>query len=189
MLDDQISFDPTQAESQDADYTSRHNGPRFACLLDYNLSTYIQKSFNYYIDEENVGLCVPSGILAIIVAVSYSLASGRDPGKLKPEPTLDFLELLQKFSPTDLCPDCEVIRTRRSRHCAICNVCVERYDHHCPWINNCVGVRNHNPFLAFLASTWLFAVTSIAIIITSILILIVICSRPGAQLRWLPRWW
>lgn len=77
------------------------------------------------------------------------------------------MELLQKFSPTDLCPDCEVIRTRRSRHCAICNVCVERYDHHCPWINNCVGVRNHNAFLAFLASTWVFILFSIAAVITS----------------------
>ena len=52
-----------------------------------------------------------------------------------------------------LCPECEVIRTNRSRHCSICNKCVERFDHHCPWINNCVGVRNHNAFIFFLVST------------------------------------
>ena len=51
-----------------------------------------------------------------------------------------------------MCPDCEVLRTPRSRHCAICNRCVERFDHHCPWINNCVGIHNHNSFLVFLAS-------------------------------------
>ena len=51
-----------------------------------------------------------------------------------------------------MCPDCEVLRTPRSRHCAICNKCVERFDHHCPWINNCVGIHNHNAFLTFLCS-------------------------------------
>lgn len=51
-----------------------------------------------------------------------------------------------------MCPDCEVLRTPRSRHCAICNKCVERFDHHCPWINNCVGIHNHNSFMAFLWS-------------------------------------
>jgi len=112
-------------------------------------------------------LAVPHASLALVVLICYSVASGRDPGKLRTDPNLDFMELLQKFSPTDLCPDCEVIRTRRSRHCAICNVCIERYDHHCPWINNCVGVRNHNSFLAFLASTFLFILFSIGAVITS----------------------
>jgi hypothetical protein len=51
-----------------------------------------------------------------------------------------------------LCPDCEVIRTKRSRHCSICNKCVERFDHHCPWINNCVGTKNHGSFMLFLSS-------------------------------------
>jgi palmitoyltransferase len=54
--------------------------------------------------------------------------------------------------PTDICPDCEVLRTERSKHCAICNRCVERYDHHCPWINNCVGINNHTPFLVFIVT-------------------------------------
>ena len=26
-----------------------------------------------------------------------------------------------EINPTELCPDCKVIRTPRSRHCAICN--------------------------------------------------------------------
>jgi palmitoyltransferase len=51
-----------------------------------------------------------------------------------------------------MCPDCEVLRTERSKHCAICNRCVERYDHHCPWINNCVGINNHTPFLVFIVT-------------------------------------
>jgi hypothetical protein len=54
---------------------------------------------------------------------------------------------------SQLCPDCETVRTSRSRHCAICNRCIERFDHHCPWINNCVGVDNHVYFYFFLFST------------------------------------
>jgi palmitoyltransferase len=51
-----------------------------------------------------------------------------------------------------MCPDCQVLRTSRSKHCAICNRCVERFDHHCPWLNNCVGIQNHNPYLVFIFS-------------------------------------
>lgn len=110
---------------------------------------------------------VPSGVLALLVGISYIFACARDPGHLRPAANIDFLDLLQRFAPTDLCPDCLVIRTARSRHCAICNVCVERFDHHCPWINNCVGVRNHNAFLTFLISTFLFTAFSVAIVIES----------------------
>lgn len=60
------------------------------------------------------------------------------------------MHLLKSVHPCEMCPDCRVIRTSRSKHCAICNKCVERFDHHCPWINNCVGINNHNSFLVFI---------------------------------------
>lgn len=60
--------------------------------------------------------------------------------------------MLAKVHPCEMCPDCEVLRTPRSKHCAICNRCVERFDHHCPWLNNCVGIYNHNPYLIFIMS-------------------------------------
>ena len=65
------------------------------------------------------------------------------------------MSLLEKVQACDLCPDCTLMRTPRSKHCAICNKCVERFDHHCPWINNCVGVGNHNAFLTFITTLML----------------------------------
>lgn len=85
----------------------------------------------------------------------FLLASFQNPGILKPDEDKQFMELLNDINPADLCPECKLIRTARSRHCAICNQCVERFDHHCPWINNCVGIKNHNTFMIFLFSIWI----------------------------------
>jgi hypothetical protein len=72
------------------------------------------------------------------------------------------MEILSKVHPCEMCPECEVLRTPRSKHCAICNRCVERFDHHCPWINNCVGVGNHNTFLAYITFQYgLLVLTSV----------------------------
>jgi hypothetical protein len=83
------------------------------------------------------------------------------------------MEVLSKVHPCELCPDCEVLRTPRSKHCAICNRCVERFDHHCPWINNCVGIHNHNSFLVFIMTLLSILVT---ITISSIITLTDECS-------------
>jgi len=74
----------------------------------------------------------------------------RNPGYLKKPKDVTFMKILEEFDPVLLCPDCEVIRTDKSRHCSVCNRCVERFDHHCPWINNCVGTNNHGIFATFL---------------------------------------
>ena len=73
-----------------------------------------------------------------------------------------------------MCADCEIIRTPRSRHCAICNRCVERYDHHCPWINNCIGINNHRAFLFFTTS---LTVLIIIVILSCGLQLVDPCSK------------
>jgi len=89
----------------------------------------------------------------------YILGTKRDPGFLKntDEHQIDFMELLKVFSPSELCPDCKVIRTPRSRHCNICNACVERYDHHCVWLNNCVGIKTHSLYLTFVCFLWVLS--------------------------------
>jgi hypothetical protein len=96
-------------------------------------------------------------VISFIVSVFFFIFVWlKDPGYLKKSPTLDFYELLQIFDPESLCPECEVIRTPRSRHCNICNQCVNRFDHHCPWVNNCVGAGNHGWFFAYIVSISLY---------------------------------
>jgi len=97
-----------------------------------------------------------------VVAVILHLVSVcTNPGIITRPPEIDFFQLLKEFDPVLLCPDCEVIRTDRSRHCSICNKCVERFDHHCPWINNCVGINNHGVFMAFLLSMLTLLITTL----------------------------
>lgn len=103
-----------------------------------------------------------------IVFFAFLYASCKNPGVLRPTTDKTFLDLLKDINPADLCPECKVIRSARSRHCAICNQCVERFDHHCPWINNCVGIKNHNAFMLFLFSIWFKILFHVWIVIESV---------------------
>ena len=84
-----------------------------------------------------------------ITLVLHIWLASTDPGYIRKD-DLTFIKLLETINPEILCPDCQVIRPPRSRHCILCGQCVDRYDHHCPWINNCVGIKNHNLFMFYL---------------------------------------
>ena len=84
----------------------------------------------------------------------------KDPGYIKRDEKIDFLDVLETFEANSLCPDCEVIRTPRCRHCNICNRCVDRFDHHCPWVNNCIGKGNYYLFYTFVTSQLAYLVYS-----------------------------
>jgi hypothetical protein len=92
----------------------------------------------------------------IISTLTFFVCWFKDPGYVKKDPNIDFMELFEIFDANQLCPECEVIRTSRSRHCNICNRCVNRFDHHCPWINNCVGGGNNGWFYLYILSTLIF---------------------------------
>jgi len=83
-----------------------------------------------------------------------------DPGFIREG--VDFLRLVEEFDATQLCPECQILRTIRSRHCGVCHQCVERFDHHCPWINNCIGVNNHNFFLCYIFTQYALLIHTLA---------------------------
>ena len=91
--------------------------------------------------------------------IFFAIASCTEPGYIVND-NVDFMQMLDAIDSTQLCPDCNTIRTSRSRHCTVCKHCIERFDHHCPWINNCVGVRNHNIFYAYILTQTLVVVTA-----------------------------
>lgn len=97
-----------------------------------------------------IEFAIAFGVMSGMLIFSFILAAVVNPGYIKRDPEIDFQELLDNTDAYNVCPDCKIIRTPRSRHCNICNKCVERFDHHCPYLNNCVGYRNHKFFLTFI---------------------------------------
>jgi hypothetical protein len=89
----------------------------------------------------------------------------KDPGYLKKSNDINFMQMLEQFDPVLLCPDCEIVRTDRSRHCSVCGKCVERFDHHCPWINSCVGCGNHGVFALFIVSMYALLISTATILL------------------------
>lgn len=77
----------------------------------------------------------PLMVLFVFQFVAYAVAANVDPGRVQPSPKISFLKLNQYFRPMYICPTCQVLRPRDSRHCFICNKCIDRHDHHCQWIN------------------------------------------------------
>lgn len=124
----------------------------FLVTLSYVMVNYF---FMYSPEEYRVPIFMQYSVHVsfILSNILFLLSWLRDPGYLHHDESIDFFQIIERFDPNHLCPECEVIRTERSRHCNICNRCVERFDHHCPWINNCVGTRNHGHFYLYIVTT------------------------------------
>lgn len=119
------------------------------------LTSFILMQFSVFITLREAGQQYANMVLAneIYFAIVILLCLAvwqKDPGYIKKDSKIDFLDVLETFEATSLCPDCEVIRTPRCRHCNICNRCVDRFDHHCPWVNNCIGKGNYYLFYTFV---------------------------------------
>lgn len=59
--------------------------------------------------------CITDSLLLLF----FFLAAITEPGYIKRDQNIDFQKLLDSTDPYNLCPDCKVLRTPRSRHCNI----------------------------------------------------------------------
>jgi hypothetical protein len=68
-------------------------------------------------ESSNLGI----NIHFVIVNILFLMASFMNPGRVESENDLKFMKLVEKCDPNGLCPSCETVYTRDSRHCYICN--------------------------------------------------------------------
>jgi len=112
-------------------------------------------SSTFFILKAKGGYAVSLWVTNLLFISSISLCFAiwlSPPGYLERKPGFDFVEILEKYQSSSVCPDCEVLKTPRSRHCNLCNRCVDRFDHHCPWVNNCIGRKNFRYFYSFVVT-------------------------------------
>eukprot|EP00347_Sterkiella_histriomuscorum_P002633 403367392 len=100
-------------------------------------------------------------IVFVTTLIFFTLSALYQPGFLEKPDKQSFEKLLEVYDPNILCPTCEVMCRKDSRHCFICNKCVNHFDHHCVWINNCIGENNHTVFYLFILSLDLYLIINI----------------------------
>jgi len=106
--------------------------------------------------------------LYLVALLFFLLTACKDPGIVKKSKNISFLKLNQYFEPSYICPTCEILAPKESRHCYICNKCVDRFDHHCQWVNQCIGIGNHSVFYCFLLSIWAYLIFTDYVCFTNI---------------------
>lgn len=90
----------------------------YVCLM---ISTFIELHLYVYPYKGFKEYSMYLYVHFIVVNILFLMASFKDPGKVDKNPSLNFEKLVEKLDPNSLCPNCETMYTRDSRHCYICN--------------------------------------------------------------------
>ncbi|CAD8096464.1 unnamed protein product [Paramecium sonneborni] len=121
----------------------------FYCMIGSVLFVY--PFFNK--DEWLQYLSIASFLIGLIF---YFLTMFINPGYVqKNDDSRKLFQLLTQYEPWELCPECQIHKPQRSRHCEFCSRCVIVYDHHCPWLNNCIGAKNYPFFICFIVTIFI----------------------------------
>lgn len=86
-----------------------------------NFSVYVLLGLFLYpiwVKEELIEFDIGLGIASFFMWIFTAFTA---PGFIVKPKNVDFLKLMQLIDPVQLCPDCEIVRTPRSRHCGTCN--------------------------------------------------------------------
>ena len=73
----------------------------------------------FIIPHSGVHRLIPTIVFSVTSAllfISFLLATLINPGYIQRDPNIDFQELLDNTDAYNICPDCKIIRTPRSRH-------------------------------------------------------------------------
>lgn len=104
----------------------------FIVLYLYSIGTTIMFTFpllSFWVDITYLVLCTGTFLLFLVLQVKNPGFLTVEAKKKRAQATL--LQLLAKYDASQICPDCELVKADRSRHCEICRECVSVYDHHC----------------------------------------------------------
>ena len=113
----------------------------------------------------------PYAGLIFLTNVVFLVLFNKNPGYIGDKGDINrLLRLYDKYETYLVCPDCQIYRPARSRHCQSCDRCVEKFDHHCPWVNNCIGAKNLGVFFLFINCVWMSLMATIGINVYSIVV-------------------
>jgi hypothetical protein len=144
----------------------------YLCILYWFAEPDISKRLISLIPCTHIGtvIFVIFNSLGYLTSVAHVRASLVDPGVVTSDisPPGDFPKEEVKG-----CKKCNLKwKPIRAHHCSECNVCILKMDHHWPWINSWVGIRNTKYFFLFTLYTGTGALLSIAIIVTSFILML-----------------
>lgn len=106
---------------------------------------------------------LPINVSFVVINTCFFCAAFMDAGEVQKKDEIGFEKLVEKCDPNSLCPSCETIFTKNSRHCYYCNKCYHQFDHHCTWINNCVGKRNYWFFFFYITLLFIYFIAMVTL--------------------------